>query len=144
MINYNTFKQRLDAYMYSSTETPVGMNTQTEYALTVPVPTTPTSRNRRKTKGRFPGSSRLDRRNAFELMPDRITHLRVTTKHNRNVNRLNNKKMRRGLRIPLGSINNNLKTQRGGIRIFGGRKTFKKKKYYKRRRGRSAKIHNSS
>ena len=113
--------------MYSSTETPVGMNTQTEYALTVPVPTTPTSRNRRKTKGRFPGSSRLDRRNAIELMPDRITHLRVTTKHKSKGNR-----------------HKNIQIRRRRILGFGGRKTFKKKKYYKRRRGRSAKIHNSS
>ena len=59
VVNYNTFKQRLDAYMYSSTETPVGMNTQTQYALTVP--TTPTSRNRRTRNNQT-----FHRRNAFE------------------------------------------------------------------------------
>uniref|UniRef100_A0A6C0KHR5 Uncharacterized protein n=1 Tax=viral metagenome TaxID=1070528 RepID=A0A6C0KHR5_9ZZZZ len=99
VVNYNTFKQRLDAYMYSSTETPVGMNTQTQYAVTVPVsislPTTPKPRHRR---------TRHHRRNAFELMPDGKKTRRVKMEHKRNVNRNQKLKMRRGLRKPLGSI----------------------------------------
>ena len=66
----------------------------------------------------------INQRISQPYLPPVKQTLTMKAEHKRNVNRNKKLQIRR--------------------RIFGGRKTFKKKKYYKRRRGRSAKIHNSS